>query len=192
MARPDNLELLRQAPGDLVARHCFAAQRCAECVILRADAEFASIEEMNALAKDGKYFVMRHKNTEWLRLLGAQFAVRPQGRPPSEGYHHVFDLGGAKWHPDWEHPLRILACVEDGPDEHGRLSPHPRLFFLVTTVPEKVLDADQIPDFYRMRIIPAMASRPFPGADFFIGARRRNRRGDNGMRLGAVGQEYFS
>lgn len=238
LARPDNLELLRQAPGDLVARHCFAAgqdrkvktaaldvdafpivgygkqqglayndhyrekvflpliaafapngnydsrrqgdgivfaklygglsktaaerlrfvrqafpvaQRCAQCVILRADAEFASIEEMNALAEDGRYFVMRHKDAEWLRLLGAPLAVRPPGRPPSEGYHHVFDLGCAKWHPDWEHPLRILVCVEDGPDEYGRLSLHPRLFFLVTNVPEKVLDADQTLDFYRQR-----------------------------------------
>lgn len=238
LARPDNLEVLRQATGDLVARHFFAAgqdrkvktaaldvdafpivgygkqeglayndhyrekvflplvasfapngdydsrrqgdgivfaklygglsktaaerlhfvrqafpaaERCAECVILRADAEFATIEEMNGLSKDGRYFVMRHKNTEWLRQLAAPFAVRPQGRPPSEGYHHVFDLGFGKWHPDWEAPLRILVCVEDGPDEYGRLSLHPRVFFLVTNVPGKVLDSDQTLDFYRQR-----------------------------------------
>lgn len=128
-----------------------AARACAECVILRADAEFATLEEMNALSNDGQYFVMRHKNVEWIEKLGAPFAVRPPGRPPSEGYHQVIDLGFARWHPEWEKPLRILVCVEDGPDELGRLSLTPRVFFLVANVPDSILDADETLEFYRQR-----------------------------------------
>ena len=128
-----------------------AAERMAECVILRADAEFATLEEMNALAKDGKYFVMRHKNLEWIEKLGTPFAIRPPGRPPSEGYHHVVDLGFSLWHPEWEKPLRIIVCVEDGPDKSGQLALTPHVFFLVTNVPESVLDADETLGFYRQR-----------------------------------------
>jgi hypothetical protein len=128
-----------------------AAEACAECVIIRADAEFATLEEMNALAKAKKYFVMRHKNLEWIDALGAPFAVRPPGRPPAEGYRHVVDLGFALWHPEWEKPLRIIICVEDGPDEKGQLSVTPRVFFLVTNVPDSIFDADGVLEFYRQR-----------------------------------------
>jgi len=136
---------------DFIRRALPAAERCAQCVIVRADAEFATLEEMNALSKDKKYFVMRHKSVAWIAKLGAHLSVRPPGRPPSEGYHHVVDLGFAQWNPEWEQPLRILVCVEDGPDEKGRLTLNPHVFFLVTNVPDSVLDADEALDFYRQR-----------------------------------------
>jgi hypothetical protein len=239
LAQSDNLEVLRQAPGDLVARHCFAAgkdrkvkfaaldidpfkiygygeqeglayndyygqkvflplfallapngiydsarqgdgivlaklygglsktaetrlefirqalpaaESLAECVVVRADAEFATFEEMNGLANDKKYFVMRHKNLEWIEKLGEPYAVRPPGRPPSEGYHFAVDLGFGLWNAEWNQPLRIIVCVEDGPDKKtGQLSLTPRIFFLVTNVPASVLDTDETVEFYRGR-----------------------------------------
>jgi hypothetical protein len=136
---------------DFVLQAFPAAERCAECVVLRADAEFATLEEMNGLAAKKKYFVMRHKNVGWIEDLGAAFAIRPPGRPPSEGYRHVADLGFSDWNSGWEQPLRILVCVEDGPDENGQLSLVPRVFFLVTNVPESVMSAEEVLDFYRQR-----------------------------------------
>jgi hypothetical protein len=136
---------------DFIRQAFPAAEQLAECVILRADAEFATLEEMNALGGDKRYFVMRHANAQWIRALGEPFAARPPGRPPSEGYHHVVDLGSSRWHPDWERPLRIIVCVEDGPDKSGQLSLAPRVFFLVANVPDDVLDAEAALDFYRQR-----------------------------------------
>jgi len=129
-----------------------AAERLAECVVVRADAEFATLEEMNALSKDRKYFVTRHKNIGWIEKLGEPFAVRPPGRPPSEGYHFAVDLGFGLWNPEWTRPLRIIVCVEDGPNpKTGQLSLNPHVFFLVTNIPASVLDTDGTVEFYRGR-----------------------------------------
>ncbi len=127
-----------------------AAEALAECVIGRADAEFATVEEMNGLAADGRYFVCRHKSLSWLKDLAAPHTVRPVGRPPSEGYHYTVDLGWMT-HGAWAQPLRVILCVEDGPDEQGQLSLEPRVFFLVANVPDAMISGDELLEFYRQR-----------------------------------------
>jgi hypothetical protein len=137
---------------DFIRRALPAANKIAECVIVRADAEFSTMEEMNGLNEDGQYFVMRHKNVGWIVELGAPYALRPPGRPPTEGYSHVVDLGFGMWNPSWKKPLRVIVCIEDGPEKDtGRLSLFPRVFFLITNVPVSVMNAEELLDFYRQR-----------------------------------------
>lgn len=129
---------------------CLAGRKLAECLIVRADAEFANAKEMNGLCADRQYFVFRIRNMPWLKEIADLYTIRPAGRPPSEGYHKLIDLGWME-HQGWNQPLRIILCVEDGPDENGQLALTPRIFFLITNVLPKIMTAFETLEFYRQR-----------------------------------------
>ena len=67
-----------------------------------------------------------------LEELAKPFLRRPVGRPPSEGYEKVIELGQYRAE-TWQHSQRVILVVVDKPDpKTGQLEFFPRHFFLVT------------------------------------------------------------
>jgi len=127
------------------------ARSLAQHVDVRFDAAFAIGEVMDTLTDAGIQFLGRLRNNRRLDDLAAPHIQRPAGRPPSEGYEYVVDLGEYKAD-DWKHPQRIILVVVDKPDpKSGCLQLFPYHFFLVTSWATKQRTAETLLAHYRQR-----------------------------------------
>lgn len=108
------------------------ASRFARKVDVRLDAGYTVEKVLDTLTDDGIRFIGRLKKNDVLERLAQPFLKRPIGRPPSEGYEKVIELGQYKAK-TWRHSQRLILVVVDQPDpKTGQLELFPRHFFLVT------------------------------------------------------------
>jgi hypothetical protein len=118
---------------------------------VRFDAAFANTEVMDGLADDKVRFVGRLRNNPHLNAMAQPYLTRPAGRPPTEGYQRVIEMGPYKA-ADWRHSFRLILVVVDQPDPvTGSLQLFPHHFFLITNWEEKAMPAEALLDHYRGR-----------------------------------------
>jgi hypothetical protein len=118
---------------------------------VRFDSAFTIGRIMDPLTEDGTKFVGRLTNNRRLDKLAERYLTRPVGRPPSEGYETIIELG--QYEVDsWRHTQRLVLVVVDKPDpKTGMLDLCPYHFFLVTNWSEKEKPSQELLDHYRQR-----------------------------------------
>lgn len=127
------------------------AHNIAQHVEYRLDAGYTSGEIMDGLSVRSRRFVGRLKSNAKLDKLAAEHLIRPPGRPPTEGYEKVVELGGYRAD-SWAFAQRLILVVVDKPDiETGQLNLLPRYFFLVTNWSEQARTGEQLLAHYRRR-----------------------------------------
>lgn len=120
-------------------------------VDVRFDAAFTIGRIMDPLTDDGTKFVGRLTNNRRLGKLALPYLRRSVGRPPSEGYETVVELGEYKAN-DWSHTQRLVLVVVDKPDpKTGLLDLMPYHFFLITNWSEEEKPAWELLAHYRQR-----------------------------------------
>ena len=118
---------------------------------LRMDAGFTHGYLMDALTDRGVRFIGRLKANAVLDRLAEPHLKRPVGRPPSEGYEFVVELGMHQAE-SWRHPQRLLLVVVDQPDPRtGQLNLLPDYFFLVTNREVEERSGEASLEHYRRR-----------------------------------------
>ena len=123
----------------------------ANALDVRFDAAFAEGEILNMLTASGVGFVGRLRNNVVLDRLAEPQLVRPQGRPPKEGYQKIIDLIPYQAE-SWHYGYRVILVVIDEPDpKTGQLELFPRHFFLVTSWSPQERSAEEILAHYRRR-----------------------------------------
>ena len=131
-----------------------AVNRCsalARSVDIRFDAAFTVGKIMDPLTDDGIKFVGRITNNRVLSKLAEPYVRRRPGRPPSEGYEYVVELGSYKAKA-WRHAQRLILVVVDKSDpKTGQLEILPYYFLLVTNWREDERSASEILFHYRRR-----------------------------------------
>jgi hypothetical protein len=127
------------------------ARQMARSFDLRLDAGYTVGPVMDELSSENVRFCGRLKNNAVLDRLAEPHLGRPSGRPPSEGYEKVIELG--KHQPEsWEHAQRLILVVVDKPDSKtGQLDLLPRYFFLVTNWPRTLRSGEEVLVHYRRR-----------------------------------------
>lgn len=126
-------------------------QSMAQAVDLRMDAAFAKEKVLDALTDRGVRFVSRLPNNPVLDQLARPHLKRPVGRPPSEGYESVVELGMHKAE-TWKHQQRLVLVVVDKPDpKTGQLEFFPHYFFLVANWSKEERNAQELLEHYRRR-----------------------------------------
>jgi len=127
------------------------AKGLARTVDVRMDAGFAIGRVMDGLCDDKIRFVGRLASNPVLERLAEPFLKRPVGRPPTEGYEYVVELGLYQAE-GWRHVQRLLLVVVDRPDPRtGQLPLWPDHFFLVTNWPPEQREAEWMLQHYRER-----------------------------------------
>lgn len=127
------------------------ADGLAQCLDTRFDAGLANGTVMDGLEDDGTRFVARRRNNPRLDALAQPFLTRPAGRPPTEGYQRVIEMGPYKA-ADWRHRFRLVLVVVDLPDPvTGCLQLFPHHFFLITNWGKKAMPALALLEHYRGR-----------------------------------------
>lgn len=117
----------------------------------RLDAGYTSGDVMDALSDKNRRFVGRLKTNRKLDALAAPHLKRPPGRPPTEGYEHIIELGNYQVD-TWRHAQRLILVVVDQPDPTtGQLNLLPRYFFLITNWPQTQRSAAELLAHYRRR-----------------------------------------
>lgn len=117
----------------------------------RLDAGYTSGSVMDALCNKGRRFVGRLKTNAKLDALAAPHLTRPAGRPPSEGYEQIIELGNYQID-SWEHAQRLILVVVDQPDPAtGQLNLLPRYFFLISNWSESQRSGAALLAHYRRR-----------------------------------------
>lgn len=133
---------------------CAAYESCsgrARTLDVRLDAGFTVGEVLDGLSSKGIRFLGRLRSNPVLRSLAEPYLTRPVGRPPSEGYEFVVELGDHQAE-TWEHAQRVVLCVVDTPDPlSGQLELFPRSFFLVTSWTQKEMSGRELLEHYRRR-----------------------------------------
>lgn len=120
-------------------------------VDLRLDAGFMSGNILDALTDDGIHFLGRLKTNARLQRLSEPHLTRPVGRPPTEGYEKIVELGSYKAE-SWRHAQRLILVVVDRPDpKTGQLELFPRSFFLVTNWKQSERSGQELLAHYRQR-----------------------------------------
>jgi len=114
---------------------------------VRMDAAFASGKIMDPLTDRRVLFLARLKTNAVLDRLAEPHLVRPVGRPPSEGYERIVELGPHRAE-SWRHAQRLILVVVDRPEKNGQLKLTPDYFFLVTNREE---EAERLLEHYRAR-----------------------------------------
>jgi hypothetical protein len=118
---------------------------------LRLDAGFTIGAVMDMLSDENVRFCGRLRNNSALDRLAEPHLSRPVGRPPSEGYLKVVELG--RYHIDgWKHSQRLILAVVDRPDPRtGQLNLLPQYFFLITNWPPALRSGAELLAHYRKR-----------------------------------------
>jgi hypothetical protein len=128
-----------------------AVRSFANALDVRFDAAFAEGEILNMLTASGVGFVSRLRNNPCLDRLAEPHLVRPQGRPPKEGYQEIINLIPYQAE-SWHYGYRVILVVLDEPDaKTGQLELFPRHFFLVTSWASQERRAEEILAHYRRR-----------------------------------------
>lgn len=123
----------------------------ANALDVRFDSAFAEGEILNMLAASGIGFVGRLCNNPVLDRLAEPHLLRPQGRPPKEGYQKIIDLIPYQAE-SWHYGYRVILVVIDAPDPHtGQLELLPHHFFLVTLWSKEERSAEEVLAHYRRR-----------------------------------------
>jgi len=91
------------------------APRLAYVVDLRLDAGFTSGKVLDYLTRRNVRFLGRLKRNPVLEAMAAAHLTRPPGRPPSEGYEKIVELGLYQAE-SWKYPQRVILVVHDFPD----------------------------------------------------------------------------
>lgn len=118
---------------------------------LRLDAGFMIGSVLDPLSDDGIRFIGRLKGNSKLDRLALPHLRRPQGRPPSDGYEKIVELGEYRAK-DWRHAQRVILVVVDRPDpKTGQLEFLPRHFFLVTSWEPSERTGLELLEHYRRR-----------------------------------------
>lgn len=118
---------------------------------LRLDAGFCVGSVMDELTGENVRFCGRLKKNAILDRLAEPHLDRPPGRPPSEGYEKVIELGKHQAE-SWEHAQRLILVVVDKPDSKtGQLNLLPRTFFLITNWPKTLRSGEEVLAHYRKR-----------------------------------------
>jgi hypothetical protein len=118
---------------------------------VRMDAGFTSGRVMDALTDKSVRFTGRLKRNAVLDRLAEPHRKRPVGRPPSEGYEIVVELGMHQ--PEgWRHAQRLILVVTDRPDpKTGQLNLLPKVLFLVTNRSVEEMNGEDSLAHYRRR-----------------------------------------
>ena len=128
-----------------------AARPFADALDVRFDSAFVEGHILDALTGMGVGFVGRVRNNSVLDRLADPYLVRPQGRPPKEGYQKIIDLIPYQAE-SWHYGYRVILVVIDEPDQKtGQLELFPRHFFLVTSWSSEERSAEEILEHYRRR-----------------------------------------
>lgn len=127
------------------------APRLAYIVDFRLDAGFTSGKVLDYLTGRNVRFVGRLKRNSVLEAMAAEHLKRPPGRPPSEGYEKVVELGLYQAQ-SWKYAQRVILVVHDFPDPTtGQLFLEPDYFFLVAGYDEEEKSGQACLDHYRRR-----------------------------------------
>jgi len=127
------------------------APRLAHAVDLRLDAGFTSGKVLDYLTRRNVRFLGRLRRNKVLEAMAAEHLKRPPGRPPSEGYEKVVELGLYQAE-SWKHPQRVVLVVHDFPDPAtGQLFLEPNYFFLVAGYDEAEKSGQECLEHYRRR-----------------------------------------
>lgn len=127
------------------------AKELAQTVALRLDAGFAGADILNRIDQAGVRFTVRLPDNPVLQRLAQPYLVRPQGRPPKEGYEYAIELTGYR-NPKWNKSFRVILVVVDKPKD-GQLSLAPEYFFLCTNWPKESRSPEECLDHYRQRAV---------------------------------------
>ena len=123
----------------------------ARSIDVRLDAGYTAGSVLDPLTDDGIRFVGRLKTNEVLEKKAQPYLRRPVGRPPTEGYEKVIELGEHRAE-SWHHAQRLILVVVDRPDpKTGQLEFFPRHFFLVTNWKPRERTAAELLAHYRRR-----------------------------------------
>ena len=127
------------------------ARQMARSFDLRLDAGYTVGSVMDELSTENVQFCGRLKKNAVLVRLAEPHLGRPAGRPPSEGYEKVIELGKHRAE-SWEHAQRLILVVVDKPDSKtGQLNLLPRYFFLITNWPRTLRSGEEVLAHYRRR-----------------------------------------
>lgn len=127
------------------------APRLAYVVDFRLDAGFTSGKVLDYLTRRNARFLGRLRRNQVLEAMAAEHLKRPPGRPPSEGYEKVVELGLYQAG-SWKYPQRVILVVHDFPDPAtGQLFLEPDYFFLVASYDEAEKSGAACLDHYRRR-----------------------------------------
>ena len=127
------------------------ASAFARQVDVRFDAAFAVGKIMDPLTDDGIKFVGRLTNNRVLSKLVEPYIRRRAGRPPTQGYEYVVELG-LHQPKSWWHAQQLILVVVDKPNpKTGQLELFPFSFILVTNWLEDEMSATDILFHYRRR-----------------------------------------
>ena len=127
------------------------AREMAYCFELRLDAGYVSGPTLDYLSDEKVDFYGRIRRNQVIERLAEPHLARPVGRPPSEGYEKVVELGRYRAD-DWKHDQRLILVVVDQPDPRtGQLNLLPHTFFLVTNLSPDRRTADEVLADYRRR-----------------------------------------
>ena len=118
---------------------------------LRIDSGFTSGLVLDYLTDQKVRFTGRLKSNDVLERMAEPHLKRPPGRPPSEGYEKIVELG--KYQAEsWRYAQRVILVVRDYPDpKTGQLFLRPKHFFLVTGYDEWERDGEGCLTHYRAR-----------------------------------------
>jgi hypothetical protein len=118
---------------------------------LRIDAGYVYGEVLDWLTERKLRFLGRIKANPVLDTLAAPHLTRPVGRPPTEGYEKIVELGPYQAE-SWKHPQRLVLVVVDRPDlKTGQLNLLPHYFFLIVGWKPEELSAAEALAHYRQR-----------------------------------------
>ena len=123
----------------------------ARSIDVRLDAGYTGGTVLDPLTDDGIRFIGRLKTNEVLEKKARPYLNRPVGRPPTEGYEKIIELGQHRAE-SWRHAQRLILVVVDKPDpKTGQLDFFPRHFFLVTSWKSAERTAAELLVHYRRR-----------------------------------------
>lgn len=123
----------------------------ARSIDLRMDAGFMIGPVLDPLTDDGIRFIGRLKANRVLNRRALPHLRRPVGRPPTDGYEKIIELGEYQAK-EWRHAQRVILVVVDRPDpKTGQLEFLPRCFFLVTSWKPSERTGLELLDHYRRR-----------------------------------------
>lgn len=118
---------------------------------IRLDAGYTAGAVMDELTDKNVRFCGRIKKNAVLVRLAEPHLKRPPGRPPSQGYEDVIELGSYQAE-GWKHAQRLILVIVDKPDpKTGQLELMPRYFFLITNWSVEKKSGKEVLDHYRQR-----------------------------------------
>jgi hypothetical protein len=123
----------------------------ARSIDVRLDAGYTAGSILDPLTDDGIRFIGRLKTNEILQKKAQPYLNRPVGRPPTQGYEKIIELGEHRAE-SRRHAQRLILVVVDKPDpKTGQLEFFPRYFFLVTSWKPAERTAAELLAHYRRR-----------------------------------------